>query len=188
MRSCHPLEFSHAHIDIFSGKHLLNSPSGLVVDSLKGLLALNPQLALEVENKGNFFFTIFGALPLTGLTSLRHPVLYVQSPDRSKVALMCGGGSGHEPAHAGFVGELYTRYISHFMSLPNDDHRERHAYRRVLFPLFSFPLLIIANKQGLCVAASLRLQTLVKYCEALSSSIMIKGQCSNRYVASRYKF
>lgn len=25
--------------------------------------------------------------------------------DKSKVALVCGGGSGHEPAHAGFVGE-----------------------------------------------------------------------------------
>ena len=25
--------------------------------------------------------------------------------DRSKVALISGGGSGHEPAHAGFVGQ-----------------------------------------------------------------------------------
>ena len=25
--------------------------------------------------------------------------------DKSKVALVSGGGSGHEPAHAGFVGE-----------------------------------------------------------------------------------
>jgi len=25
--------------------------------------------------------------------------------DKTKVALVCGGGSGHEPAHAGFVGE-----------------------------------------------------------------------------------
>ncbi|MEO8685091.1 MAG: dihydroxyacetone kinase subunit DhaK, partial [Devosia sp.] len=25
--------------------------------------------------------------------------------DKSKVALISGGGSGHEPAHAGFVGE-----------------------------------------------------------------------------------
>ncbi len=25
--------------------------------------------------------------------------------DKSKVALVCGGGSGHEPAHAGFVGK-----------------------------------------------------------------------------------
>ena len=33
-------------------------------------------------------------------------VVYVTNPDRSKVALICGGGSGHEPAHAVFVGEF----------------------------------------------------------------------------------
>ncbi|KDR80673.1 hypothetical protein GALMADRAFT_135800 [Galerina marginata CBS 339.88] len=64
-------------------KHLLNSPSTLVVDSLKGLCAINPQIALDIPNK----------------------IVYVESRDRSKVALMCGGGSGHEPAHAGFVGQ-----------------------------------------------------------------------------------
>ena len=31
-------------------------------------------------------------------------VLYQANPDRSKVAIVCGGGSGHEPSHAGFVG------------------------------------------------------------------------------------
>lgn len=33
------------------GKHFLNTSESLVVDSLKGLCALNPQLALDVENK-----------------------------------------------------------------------------------------------------------------------------------------
>ncbi|KAI0731307.1 dihydroxyacetone kinase 1 [Earliella scabrosa] len=64
-------------------KHFLNDPETLVVDSLQGLCALNPQLGLDTENK----------------------VIYVASPDRSKVALICGGGSGHEPSHAGFVGD-----------------------------------------------------------------------------------
>ncbi|KDQ61689.1 hypothetical protein JAAARDRAFT_31152 [Jaapia argillacea MUCL 33604] len=64
-------------------KHFLNSPETLVVDSLAGLCALNPQLALDVPNK----------------------VVYVNKSDRSKVAIICGGGSGHEPAHAGFVGD-----------------------------------------------------------------------------------
>ncbi|MEL7204700.1 MAG: dihydroxyacetone kinase subunit DhaK, partial [Pseudomonadota bacterium] len=31
-------------------------------------------------------------------------VVYRTDVDRSKVALISGGGSGHEPAHAGFVG------------------------------------------------------------------------------------
>ena len=33
-------------------KHFLNDPDTLVLDSLKGLCALNPQLALDTENKG----------------------------------------------------------------------------------------------------------------------------------------
>ncbi|KZT18331.1 dihydroxyacetone kinase [Neolentinus lepideus HHB14362 ss-1] len=64
-------------------KHFLNTPEKLVVDSLEGLCRLNPALVLDPENK----------------------VVYIANPDRSKVALICGGGSGHEPAHAGFVGD-----------------------------------------------------------------------------------
>ncbi|CAL1715006.1 unnamed protein product [Somion occarium] len=64
-------------------KHFLNTPESLVLDSLEGLCAVNPHLALDSQNK----------------------VVYLSSRDSSKVALICGGGSGHEPAHAGFVGE-----------------------------------------------------------------------------------
>ncbi|KAI0343088.1 dihydroxyacetone kinase [Trametopsis cervina] len=64
-------------------KHFLNKPESLVVESLQGLSALNPDLGLDVVNK----------------------VLYNAAYDRSKVALLCGGGSGHEPAHAGYVGD-----------------------------------------------------------------------------------
>ncbi|KAF4570084.1 Dihydroxyacetone kinase 2 [Pleurotus pulmonarius] len=38
-------------------------------------------------------------------------VVYLDSLDRSKVALLCGGGSGHEPAHAGYVGMSHERFI-----------------------------------------------------------------------------
>ncbi|KAH8108337.1 dihydroxyacetone kinase [Phellopilus nigrolimitatus] len=65
-----------------SDKHFLNTPASLVTDSLKGLCAANPAVKLDATNK----------------------VLYQIEPDRSKVAVICGGGSGHEPAHAGFVG------------------------------------------------------------------------------------
>ncbi|KAK7044661.1 dihydroxyacetone kinase [Favolaschia claudopus] len=64
-------------------KHLLNDAESLVVDSLTGLCAVNNQLAFDPPNK----------------------VVYKSKLDRSKVALVCGGGSGHEPSHAGFVGE-----------------------------------------------------------------------------------
>ncbi|TFK29675.1 dihydroxyacetone kinase 1 [Coprinopsis marcescibilis] len=64
-------------------KHFLNTPESLVVDSLHGLCAVNPQVALDVDNK----------------------ILFIKNHDQQKVSLMCGGGSGHEPAHSGYVGE-----------------------------------------------------------------------------------
>ena len=36
----------------YAAKHFLNDPETLVVDSLQGLCALNPQLGLDTENKG----------------------------------------------------------------------------------------------------------------------------------------
>ncbi|OWZ54727.1 dihydroxyacetone kinase [Cryptococcus neoformans c45] len=62
-------------------KHLLNTPQTLVVDSLKGLATLNPNVKLDEAQR----------------------VIYTP-PTESKVALLSGGGSGHEPAHAAFVG------------------------------------------------------------------------------------
>ncbi|KAF8817412.1 dihydroxyacetone kinase [Phlegmacium glaucopus] len=81
------------------GKHFLNSPSSLVVDSLKGLCAMNPKVALDSQNK----------------------IVYLKSQDTSKVALMCGGGSGHEPAHAGFVGRgmLMSAVCGNVFASPN---------------------------------------------------------------------
>lgn len=67
----------------FSTKHLLNAPASLVTEALQGLARTNPNVKLDVQNK----------------------VLYQADQDRSKVALICGGGAGHEPAHAGFVGK-----------------------------------------------------------------------------------
>ncbi|GJE91162.1 dihydroxyacetone kinase [Phanerochaete sordida] len=64
-------------------KHFLNKAETLVVESLQGLCALNPKLGLDTTNK----------------------VLYNSVHDRSKVAIICGGGAGHEPAHAGYVGD-----------------------------------------------------------------------------------
>ncbi|KAH9978323.1 dihydroxyacetone kinase 1 [Russula compacta] len=65
-------------------KHFINDPSSLVVQSLQGLCAINPKLGLDVNNK---------------------VVFLADHQDKSKVGLICGGGSGHEPSHAGFVGD-----------------------------------------------------------------------------------
>ncbi|KIK91520.1 hypothetical protein PAXRUDRAFT_34908 [Paxillus rubicundulus Ve08.2h10] len=68
---------------VVQSKHFLNTASSLVLDSLKGLCVINPHLALDAANR----------------------VIYLAKLDRTKVALLCGGGSGHEPSHSGFVGQ-----------------------------------------------------------------------------------
>lgn len=65
-------------------KKILNNPAHLVPEALDGLVASHPRLLRRVEG-------------VTGIVR-RNPV-----PD--KVALIAGGGSGHEPLFAGFIGD-----------------------------------------------------------------------------------
>ncbi|KAG6330560.1 hypothetical protein ID866_8528 [Astraeus odoratus] len=69
---------------VVQSKHFLTTVPSLVTDSLQGLCVLNPNLAFDAANKG---------------------VVHLANQDRSKVALLCGGGSGHEPSHSAFVGQ-----------------------------------------------------------------------------------
>ncbi|KDR76687.1 hypothetical protein GALMADRAFT_225637 [Galerina marginata CBS 339.88] len=64
-------------------KHLYDSADGLVLKSLRGAVALNPSLRLHSPSK-----TVY---------------MCNHSP-RKHVAVISGGGSGHEPAHAGYTG------------------------------------------------------------------------------------
>ncbi|SCV68313.1 BQ2448_434 [Microbotryum intermedium] len=64
-------------------EHILNDPKTLVNDALSGLAFLNPALT-------------FNPATMT---------VMVRQADHEKVHLLCGGGAGHEPAHAGFVGK-----------------------------------------------------------------------------------
>jgi phosphoenolpyruvate---glycerone phosphotransferase subunit DhaK len=64
-------------------KKLINSPDDVVVEALRGVAAAHPSLDVDVENK--VVTRAGGATP-------------------GKVALVSGGGSGHEPLHGGFVG------------------------------------------------------------------------------------
>ena len=66
-----------------SSKKLINSPQACVEDCLKGFVAANPGLSL---------------LPGHNVI-IRRDIEKVKAAD--KVTLLCGGGSGHEPAHAG---------------------------------------------------------------------------------------
>ncbi|KAH6609816.1 hypothetical protein Trco_003162 [Trichoderma cornu-damae] len=66
-----------------SKRHLFNSSDGLVNKALRGIIAYNPSLSLDETNR----------------------VVYDTTYDRSKVVLISGGGSGHEPAWTGYVGK-----------------------------------------------------------------------------------
>ncbi len=64
-------------------KKLINDPADVVRDALRGFAIAHPGLRVDVE---------------------RRIVVRSDAPERGKVGLVSGGGSGHEPLHAGFVG------------------------------------------------------------------------------------
>ncbi|MFF1719207.1 dihydroxyacetone kinase subunit DhaK [Streptomyces sviceus] len=64
-------------------KMLINSPQTVVADALRGMAAAHPELDVDVE---------------------RRVVVRRDAREGGRVGLVSGGGSGHEPLHAGFVG------------------------------------------------------------------------------------
>lgn len=69
-------------------KHFLNSRNDIVTEALDGLLAVAP---------------LAGLARLNGYPHIK--VVVRTDWDKSRVAVISGGGSGHEPAHVGFIGE-----------------------------------------------------------------------------------
>ena len=64
-------------------KKIINHPDHVVSEMLAGLAIAEKNLRYLPESE----------------------VIVRQKPDKNKVALISGGGSGHEPAHAGYVGQ-----------------------------------------------------------------------------------
>ncbi len=65
-------------------KKLINKPEDVVVEELRGMEAAHPDL-IKVHFDPNY-------------------IVRADAPLKGKVALVSGGGSGHEPMHGGFVG------------------------------------------------------------------------------------
>jgi phosphoenolpyruvate---glycerone phosphotransferase subunit DhaK len=65
-------------------KKLINKPEDVVTEELQGIAAAHPDL-VNVHFNPNF-------------------VVRADAPIEGKVAIVSGGGSGHEPMHGGFVG------------------------------------------------------------------------------------
>ncbi|MEV6702043.1 dihydroxyacetone kinase subunit DhaK [Streptomyces sp. NPDC051453] len=64
-------------------KMLINVAETVVADALRGMAAAHPELNVDVENR---------------------VIARRDAPAEGKVAIVSGGGSGHEPLHGGFVG------------------------------------------------------------------------------------
>src|SRR5436309_12590914 len=65
-------------------KKLINKPDDVVTEALQGMAAAHPDL-LRVSFGPNY-------------------IVRADAPVQGKVAVVSGGGSGHEPMHGGFVG------------------------------------------------------------------------------------
>lgn len=65
-------------------KKIINNPNEVVEEMLQGMVAAHPEYIKRVEG-----FDV---------------IVRKDSPIKGKVGLVSGGGSGHEPAHGGFVG------------------------------------------------------------------------------------
>ena len=69
-------------------KKLINAPDDVLEEALIGVEAAHPELRVDHQNR----------------------IIYRGTPkDSGKVALISGGGSGHEPLHGGFVGAGHAR-------------------------------------------------------------------------------
>ncbi|WP_190072649.1 dihydroxyacetone kinase subunit DhaK [Streptomyces lanatus] len=64
-------------------KMLINVAETVVADALRGMAAAHPELVVDVDHR---------------------VIVRRDAPVEGKVALISGGGSGHEPLHGGFVG------------------------------------------------------------------------------------
>ncbi|RFB54047.1 dihydroxyacetone kinase subunit DhaK [Bacillus thuringiensis] len=84
-------------------KKFINNPETVVRDMIDGMLFAHPD---KLQN-----------LPNTNI------IIRVNSPFQGKVAIVSGGGSGHEPAHIGFVGKgmLDAAVVGEVFTSPTPD-------------------------------------------------------------------
>lgn len=95
-----------------SAKHFLSDPTALVAGALKSLTIINPAVVLDVEQK-----------------VIRH---IPSEDDPSRVSIISGVGSGHEPAFGAYVGEgLLAASITGTIFASPSSRQIQHAISRV---------------------------------------------------------
>lgn len=109
-------------------KKLINRPRDVVRETLLGVAALNPDVALAED----YDIVLRADFP---------------APADRKVAVLSGGGSGHEPAHAGYVGRgMLTAAVAGDVFTSPDVDSILAAIRAVAGPAGA--LLVVKNYTG----------------------------------------
>jgi dihydroxyacetone kinase-like protein len=83
-------------------KKLINDPAAVVTDALRGMAAAHPELRVDLEHRIVYRGAASGGVAAT--TAGGNGTNTASAAGGAKVGLVSGGGSGHEPLHAGFVG------------------------------------------------------------------------------------
>lgn len=111
-----------------SKRHLFESADGLVNKSLRGLVSYNPSLALDETNR----------------------VVYDSTFNKANVSIISGGGSGHEPAWSGFVGNnLLSASVAGDIFASPSTRQIVSAIERV--PSDKGTILVVTNYTGDCL-------------------------------------
>lgn len=109
-----------------AAKHYLTDPNHAVLSALESLTRTNPSLFADLNNK----------IIYRNPTSIADP---------TNVSVVCGGGSGHEPGFAGFVGEgLLTACVAGTIFASPGAEQVRTCLQYCL-PLESKGVLVIAT-------------------------------------------
>jgi dihydroxyacetone kinase len=73
---------THSLLTIHAAKHFIHDPSHLVTSALLSIPHTNPSVQCDISNK----------------------IIYLKKSSTPQVSIVSGGGSGHEPSFASFVG------------------------------------------------------------------------------------
>ncbi|KAI8964339.1 dihydroxyacetone kinase [Daldinia sp. FL1419] len=111
-----------------SKRHLYHSSDGLVTKCIRGLISYNPSLSLDEPNR----------------------VVFDTAYNKSNVSIVSGGGSGHEPAWSGYVGEnLLAASVAGDIFASPSTKQILSAIDRV--PSEKGTILVITNYTGDCL-------------------------------------
>ena len=85
-------------------KKIINNPEAVVGEMLAGMVAAHPDYVRKLPDY--------------------NCLVYAAAPVANKVGIISGGGSGHEPAHAGYIGRgmLDAAATGNVFSSPTPDH------------------------------------------------------------------